>query len=62
MASLSQNFDWADNTLFFHEIPNATDPEKTAVFLGGKDIIIDSSVSKGAGRLTAAGPTLSRAT
>lgn len=39
-----QHFDWADNTLFFEEIPNGLDPRKTAFFLGGKDIIIDAAV------------------
>ncbi|WVQ96095.1 hypothetical protein IAU59_003196 [Kwoniella sp. CBS 9459] len=40
---ISRYFDWADNTLFFDEIPNATDPTKTAFFLGAKDIIIDAA-------------------
>jgi hypothetical protein len=40
-----QHFDWADNTLFFDQIPNATDPRKTAIFLGAHDIIIDAAVS-----------------
>lgn len=39
---IQRHFDWADNTLFFDEIPNATDPSKTAFFLGGKDIILDA--------------------
>ena len=42
---IKQHFDWADNTLFFEEIPNGLDPRKTAFFLGGKDIIIDAAVS-----------------
>ena len=42
---MKQHFDWADNTLFFEEIPNGLDPRKTAFFLGGKDIIIDAVVS-----------------
>ncbi|WWD20201.1 hypothetical protein CI109_104677 [Kwoniella shandongensis] len=40
---IQRNFDWTENTLFFDEIPNATDPTKTAFFLGGHDIIIDAS-------------------
>jgi hypothetical protein len=39
-----QNFDWANNTLFFDEIPNAADPRKTAIFLAARDIIIDAPV------------------
>ncbi|KAK4685996.1 hypothetical protein P7C73_g4139, partial [Tremellales sp. Uapishka_1] len=39
---IQRNFDWADNTLFFDEIPNATDPTKTAFFLGGRDFIVDA--------------------
>jgi hypothetical protein len=31
--------------LFFDEIPDGLDRRKTAFFLGGKDIIIDASVS-----------------
>jgi len=45
MGLIRQHFDWADNTLFFEEIPNGLDPRKTAFFLGGKDIIIDAAVS-----------------
>jgi hypothetical protein len=40
-----QHFDWTNNTLFFDEIPDGLDRRKTAFFLGGKDIIIDASVS-----------------
>ncbi|WVQ79387.1 hypothetical protein IAT38_001484 [Cryptococcus sp. DSM 104549] len=40
---IQRNFDWTENTLFFNEIPNATDPSKTAFFLGGHDIIIDAA-------------------
>ncbi|OCF35143.1 hypothetical protein I316_03185 [Kwoniella heveanensis BCC8398] len=40
---IQRYFDWADNTLFFDEIPNATDPSKTAFFLGAQDIIIDAA-------------------
>ncbi|ORX37879.1 hypothetical protein BD324DRAFT_578355 [Kockovaella imperatae] len=40
---IQRHFDWADNNLWFDEIPNVTDPRKTAFFLGGKDIIIDTA-------------------
>ncbi|WRT69556.1 uncharacterized protein IL334_006543 [Kwoniella shivajii] len=40
---IQRHFDWADNTLFFDEIPNATDSSKTAFFLGAKDVIIDAT-------------------
>lgn len=43
--TLHQNFDWTENTLFIEEIPHATDPKKTAFFLGGQDMIIDAAVS-----------------
>ncbi|WWC92942.1 uncharacterized protein L201_007905 [Kwoniella dendrophila CBS 6074] len=39
---IQRYFDWADNTLFFDEIPDALDYKKTAFFLGEKDIIIDA--------------------
>lgn len=42
-----QHFDWADNTLFFDEIPHGTDPDRTAFFIGGKDIILDAGVRAG---------------
>lgn len=42
---IQRHFNWCDNTLFIEEIPNATDPTKTAFFLGGQDIIIDAGVS-----------------
>jgi hypothetical protein len=42
---IHRHFVWSDNTLFVDEIPNADDPTKTAIFLGGKDIIIDAAVS-----------------
>ncbi|GFZ43636.1 hypothetical protein JCM24511_01356 [Saitozyma sp. JCM 24511] len=40
---IQRHFDWADNTLFFDEIPHGTDPDRTAFFIGGKDIILDAS-------------------
>lgn len=39
---IQRNFSWCDNTLFIEEIPNATDPTRTAFFIGGQDIIIDA--------------------
>ncbi|WWD04281.1 hypothetical protein V865_002349 [Kwoniella europaea PYCC6329] len=40
---IQRHFDWADNTLFFEDIPNATDPSRTAFFLGGQDLIVDAA-------------------
>ncbi|WVO13818.1 hypothetical protein L204_101441 [Cryptococcus depauperatus] len=40
---IQRHFDWAENTLFIDEIPNATNSSKTAFFLGGHDIIIDAA-------------------
>ncbi|ORY34890.1 hypothetical protein BCR39DRAFT_515410 [Naematelia encephala] len=40
---IQRHFDWADNTLFVDEIPHASDPSKTAFFLGGRDLIIDAT-------------------
>lgn len=40
---IQRHFNWCDNTLFFDDIPNATDKSKTAFFIGGKDIIIDAA-------------------
>lgn len=39
---IQRHFDWAENTLFIDEIPHATNPRKTAFFLGAEDIIIDA--------------------
>ncbi|KXN89654.1 hypothetical protein AN958_05521 [Leucoagaricus sp. SymC.cos] len=39
---LQRHFDWVSNTLWFEEIPNARDPSKTRVFLGGKDDILNA--------------------
>ncbi|PFH52793.1 hypothetical protein AMATHDRAFT_1836 [Amanita thiersii Skay4041] len=39
---LHRHFDWASNSLWFEEIPNARDPSKTLFFLGGKDSIVNS--------------------
>jgi hypothetical protein len=35
---------WSANSLWYEEIPNATDPRKAAFFLGGEDAIVDSAV------------------
>ncbi|KAG6829595.1 hypothetical protein H0H92_004064 [Tricholoma furcatifolium] len=39
---LARHFDWASNTLWFEDIPNARDPSKTLFLLGGEDSIIRS--------------------
>ena len=43
---LQRHFDWNANALWYEEIPNARDPAKTMFFLGGKDAIVDASVSR----------------
>lgn len=42
---LQRHFDWTSNSLWFEEIPNATDPSKTMFLIGGKDSIINAEVS-----------------
>lgn len=42
---LQRHFCWTSNSLWFEEIPNATDQSKTFFCLGGKDIIVDTEVS-----------------
>lgn len=42
---LQRHFCWTSNSLWFEEIPNATDPQKTLFLLGGKDDIVHSEVS-----------------
>lgn len=39
---IQRHFNWRDNTLFIEEVPNARDATRTAVFLGGKDVIVDA--------------------
>ncbi|KAG6915013.1 hypothetical protein DXG01_013918 [Tephrocybe rancida] len=39
---LARHFDWASNTLWFEDIPNACDPSKAFFLLGGKDSILRS--------------------
>lgn len=43
---LQRHFDWASNSLWYEEIPNARDPSKSMFVLGGQDSIIKSEVSK----------------
>ncbi|KAF8621659.1 hypothetical protein AX15_007673 [Amanita polypyramis BW_CC] len=39
---LQRHFDWASNSLWYEEIPNARDPSKALFMLGGKDAIVNS--------------------
>ncbi|KDQ53188.1 hypothetical protein JAAARDRAFT_183518 [Jaapia argillacea MUCL 33604] len=39
---LQRHFDWSSNSLWYEEIPNARDPNKTMFFLGGKDSVVDA--------------------
>ncbi|KAF8591595.1 hypothetical protein K439DRAFT_1380658 [Ramaria rubella] len=39
---IQRHFDWFANSLWYEEIPHATDPQRTAFFLGGEDAIVDS--------------------
>ncbi|KDQ56378.1 hypothetical protein JAAARDRAFT_36545 [Jaapia argillacea MUCL 33604] len=39
---LQRHFDWTSNSLWYEEIPNARDPNKTMFLLGGKDAIVDA--------------------
>ncbi|KAG6857105.1 hypothetical protein H0H87_009666 [Tephrocybe sp. NHM501043] len=39
---LARHFDWASNTLWFEDIPDACDPNKAFFLLGGQDTIIRS--------------------
>jgi hypothetical protein len=41
---LQRHFDWASNSLWYEEIPNARDPSKTVFLLGGKDDIVCAEV------------------
>ena len=43
--TLQRHFDWLSNSLWFEEIPNARDPTKTLVVLGGKDVILNAEAS-----------------
>jgi len=39
---LQRHFCWTSNSLWFEEIPNATDQSKTFFCMGGKDNIVDT--------------------
>lgn len=41
---LRKHYCWTSNSLWFEEIPNATDPTKTLFLLGGKDDILNAKV------------------
>lgn len=43
--TLQRHFDWTSNSLWFEDIPNAHDPDKTLVVLGGRDAILNAEVS-----------------
>lgn len=45
---LQRHFDWSSNSLFYEEIPNARDKQRTLFVLGGKDDIVASHVSTAA--------------
>ncbi|KAH7921825.1 hypothetical protein BV22DRAFT_1197913 [Leucogyrophana mollusca] len=38
--TIQRHFDWPSNSLWYEEIPNARDPEKTMYVLGGNDAIV----------------------
>lgn len=40
--TLQRHFDWVSNSLWFEDIPNARDPDKTLVVLGGKDAVLNA--------------------
>ncbi|KAG9317401.1 hypothetical protein JVU11DRAFT_1600 [Chiua virens] len=40
--TIQRHFDWSSNSLWFEEIPNARDPKRTLVVLGGKDAILNA--------------------
>lgn len=40
--TLQRHFDWVSNSLWFEDIPNARDPDKTLVVLGGRDAILNA--------------------
>lgn len=44
--TIQRHFDWASNSLWFEEIPNARNPAETLVVLGGKDAILNAEVSR----------------
>ncbi|KAH7914196.1 hypothetical protein BJ138DRAFT_1123730 [Hygrophoropsis aurantiaca] len=38
--TIQRHFDWTSNSLWYEEIPNARDPQKTMFVLGGNDAIV----------------------
>ncbi|BEJ15990.1 hypothetical protein CspHIS471_0505950 [Cutaneotrichosporon sp. HIS471] len=40
---IQRHFNWCDNTLFVEEIPNAREASRSAIFLGGEDVIVDAT-------------------
>ncbi|KAL4081679.1 hypothetical protein V8B97DRAFT_1913654 [Scleroderma yunnanense] len=40
--TLQRHFDWTSNSLWFEDIPNARDHDKTLIVLGGKDAILNA--------------------
>ncbi|KAI6047394.1 hypothetical protein EDC04DRAFT_2623142 [Pisolithus marmoratus] len=40
--TLQRHFDWVSNSLWFEDVPNAQDPDKTLVVLGGRDAILNA--------------------
>ena len=42
---LQRQFDWAANTLFFEEIPNALDSSRNKFIVANDDVIISAPVS-----------------
>lgn len=43
-ADLKRHFNWADNTLWIEEIPDACNADSTKFYLGGQDSIVASEV------------------
>lgn len=41
---LQRQYDWSSNALWYEEIPNARDYNKTFFVLGGNDIIVKAQV------------------
>ncbi|KAF8517787.1 hypothetical protein JB92DRAFT_2904540 [Gautieria morchelliformis] len=39
---IQRHFDWFANSLWYEEIPHASDPRKTVFYLGGEDDIVES--------------------
>jgi len=43
---IQRHFDWLNNSLWFEEIPNACDPQRSMFLLGGADDILDAESVK----------------